>query len=228
MKYITILILFVSFSCQKKPNAKESKQIFNVQYNKTFFGDFIYKNKIDYYSDTMRIYLEHFNFSNCNELESLLKNIYKRDQQYRDSLQINNDLDSLLIKRYGKQVVLSDHINKEMLKYIFRIIGWPDTRGMDSTAHYALWYVIFHSHDIEFINSTKTHIKKAFDDSIISPQYYASLIDKINVRSGNKQIYGTYPSYDIKGKKIIIPQISIGIDSINIERELIGLDRINL
>ncbi len=229
MRKIAIIILFLSFNCGKRyKEVKDSQQILNIHNSQPFFGDFIYENKIDFYSDTMGIYLKHFNFSDSNEIESLLKNIYKRDQQYRDSVQINNDLDSLMIKRYGKQITLGDQFNKEIVKHIINKVGWPDTRGMNSIAHDAFWYTIFHSYDIEFITNIKVHLGKAFKDSIISPQYYASLIDKIYVRSGQKQIYGTYPSFDKKGNKIIIPQISVSVDSINMQRELIGLKRIEL
>lgn len=124
MRKIAIIILFLSFSCGNRyKEVTESKQILNVHNSQPFFGDFIYENKIDFYSDTMGIYLKHFNFSNNKKLESLLTNIYSRDQQYRDSVQIDNELNDLMIDRYWKKIIFGDKLNKEIVKLIISKVG---------------------------------------------------------------------------------------------------------
>jgi hypothetical protein len=222
-----ILTIILLISCCKKNKSKDETRLPPANLRKSYNQSFFLQKRTNFNYDSLITCLNQENLSSHSCLESLLKNVYLRDQKFRDSLQANiSKRDKNKIIFFRKKITLNDEINKEIVKYIIVNKGYPDTRKMDSKAHDAIWYTLYHSTDNEFLTKNLGYLKAALNDSIISAQYYASLIDKIYVRCGKKQIYGTYPSFDQSGKKIIRPELSQSIDSINYQRELIGLDKI--
>ncbi|WP_339794536.1 hypothetical protein [uncultured Imperialibacter sp.] len=223
----TIVIIISLISCRKENNRKDQMEIpptnLKKSYNQLFFPQ--KESKFNYDSLMTSLNKEDLSCHSC--LESLLKKVYLRDQEFRDSLMaIDRKGDEWKSTSFWKKIMLNDEINKEIVKYILINKGYPDTRKMDSKAHDAIWYTLFHNSDREFLTKSLDYLKFAHNDSIISSQDYTLLVDQIYVRCGKKQIYGTYNSFRKSGNGIIFPKISQSIDSINYHRELIGLVKI--
>lgn len=223
---ILIISLLFVISCEKRTDKTTLKgDALSLQYRQQGIGGFNYLNKKDAYKDTVDAYVSRINYINEDSLELELAKLLLRDQQYRDSIHTVDKSN----KTFHKKMKQADFINKKILRHIFENIGWPDTRRMNEKANQATWLSIYHNNtDIEFQKFTLPHIKKAFKDSIISPLYYAYLIDKIYVTIDRKQIYGTYPNFGHYRSDGFPYRISKSIDSINIERKAIGLDKLEL
>jgi hypothetical protein len=175
------------------------------------------------FPDTLSSYIKQIDVSSCKSIESELRMVYVRDQWYRDSLQSIRNIDADARRYFTGQLVQSDQINADIVRHILDNVGWARTCHMDDQSNMGIWMTIFHSRNVEFKSNALKYIEQAFEDSILTPELYAFLMDNIYVNTGRKQLYGTYPGL---GRLDFPYRTSISIDSVNLERELIGLEKI--
>jgi len=103
----------------------------------------------------------------------------------------------------GKLDEQLDKSNTEKLKEIVSQIGWPTISKVGVDASYEAWLLIQHSPDIDFQKQC-LELMKQEKDGEIDKENIAYLEDRIRVREGKKQIYGTQYIRE-NGKRVLLP-----------------------
>lgn len=126
---------------------------------------------------------------NANNLDSTLREIYKKDQEIRK--EVIPDFQSgsqerLLIAHYKMQKV--DSINQNVVFKILDQYGWP--KELSDTACSAIFLVVDHA-ELESQQKYLPLIKQAANEGALSKSDCATLEDRILMRLNKPQIYGT-------------------------------------
>lgn len=152
------------------------------------------------------------NAQNIQKIDSLLSKAYKSDQTVRvHSMNLINKLnnigvndtpatviDSLMLLQEQTQKI--DNENQTILASILRE-GLPE--GLSSRSYKAIWLIIDHA-DLDFQKKYLPIMKEAARKELISANDFAILTDRIKMKEGKPQRYGTQ-SYtaNLNGKQII-------------------------
>lgn len=217
--FVVVFAVAPLLSCQKQSKNVEKQKANKLQGLSAFSPAFM----DSLYLDTLDHYLSQTDFSDCDNVEAELKKVYVRDQRYRDSLHAHHPESAEAKRPFSKEMQKSDDINEKILEHIFRNPEQINTCQVNEQAVMGFWYATYHSFNVKLKLSTLGYIDKAFKDSALNPELYAFLMDNIYVMSGRKQLYGTYPGL---GKRGFPFRTSISVDSVNLERELIGLKKV--
>jgi len=129
------------------------------------------------------------------ELQIELIKMYINDQYVRSNLMTDllskyNLLKSeVIIDSFG---VNTDERNRERLKEIIKENGFPTNELVGKDAMKGIFLMIQHSDgDKEWQKSQLPNIEKAVKNGDMDGQSYAYLYDRIQINSGEKQLYGT-------------------------------------
>lgn len=118
-----------------------------------------------------------------------------------------------------------DKVNELRMKEIVTEIGWPTITKVGKDASYGAWLLVQH-HPLEFQLICLQMMEAAITANAvdINPQNIAYLKDRVLMRQGKKQIYGTQVMTAKNGKSYIFPiqdkelvdmrRIEIGLDSL--------------
>lgn len=135
------------------------------------------------------------------ELEKLAKDLSRcaeKDQEMRRRWAAKN----FDIAAYDKNL---DRENTKLLKTVVRKIGWPRISEVGRPAALAAWLLLQHSPDIKFRHSMLGEMKK-LPAGEIEPIWLAQTIDRVRIKLGQKQLYGTaYVAYPEKGELVCQP-----------------------
>lgn len=227
-----LIVAFLLFDCSAEENIQTPDQNvstleqspINIKYYdfQKEANDFITDNT----SDTLTYYIDQIDVKECVSIDVELRKVYKNDQQYRDSIHspLNDNPEKA---RYFRQMMKkNDRVNEMIVRHILGAVGWTDSCSLNDEAHLGIWHTILHSNNVDFKAENLKYVETAFKDSILSATEYAYIIDDIYVKSGKKQKYGTFSRIGKKLTREVNKRVSSGIDSINLERKLIGLERI--
>lgn len=126
-------------------------------------------------------------------LVALLDTIYQDDQGPRR--QINEVIkkygrDSDELKQHWEKIAGKDSINLIKVEKILKERGWPSKDIIGNRGNTTLFMVIQHS-DLEVQEKYLLMIREAVKKGNIRPGSLALLEDRIAIRKGNKQIYGS-------------------------------------
>ncbi|MCB0648187.1 MAG: hypothetical protein KDC49_16070 [Saprospiraceae bacterium] len=124
--------------------------------------------------------------------DSILR-LYVRDQYSR-----GGDIRQL-IERYnmdttGLSMLLyrdSDHENEEHLKKLITTNGFPTANQVGKDGMDGVFYIVQHSSDINWQKSVLAKYEELLNDGSTDKSMYAYLSDRINIKLGNAQLYGT-------------------------------------
>ncbi len=153
------------------------------------------------------------------ELLNNITQMYTNDQQIRKDLDVS-DMNEEKYKEMNSLTI--QHTNE--LKKIITSERFPKVSSIGKEGMKMLFILIQHS-DIDFQEICLPHIEKLVNKEILDHQSYALLSDRINVRKGLPQKYGTQWKVNDKGEFIMDPvQNIVKLDSI---RESIGLMKID-
>lgn len=161
-------------------------------------------------------------------LQAELLTIYDEDQKYR--IQIHETLkkfaqDSKEMQDLWKITLQSDSINLLKVKKILDEKGWVGKEKVGAQANSAFFLVIQHS-DLETQKKYLPMMKEAVTKGNANPGSLALLIDRIEIREGRKQIYGsqigTKPNTNIQ---YVLPLIDP--DNVDKRRAEVGLGSIS-
>ena len=119
------------------------------------------------------------------ELAGLLDSIYKGDQLGR-SIMTNPGLPF----RY-----IDNNASLQIIDSIYQKYGWLSKSEVGENASMAQFLVIQHA-NLESQVKRKDRVKNAVQNCLIEPWAYALLLDRISVRKGEKQLYGTQMTPD--------------------------------
>ncbi|MCD6366267.1 MAG: hypothetical protein J7L46_01865, partial [Bacteroidales bacterium] len=119
-------------------------------------------------------------------------------------------------------------INKDNLKEVENIIktyGWPKRTEVGVDASNSVFMVLQHSNKLELMKKYLPQLKKLVDINEADGGQYALMIDRINLKEGKNQIYGSQCTYDTINKKFYIDSVE-DIKNLNKRREQVGLQPI--
>jgi len=160
-------------------------------------------------------------------LVTILDSVFQDDQKYR--VQIN-----LIEKKYGrdseemssvwkKQLEL-DSINLIKVRRILDDHRWPEPRIIGSQGNATLWMVIQHS-DIKTQTGYLPLIREATKKGYLSPGKLVLLEDRVALRLGKKQIYGSQIGRDPKtGEYYVRPLLDP--DNVDKRRLEVGIGKL--
>lgn len=128
------------------------------------------------------------------DLQIELIRMYVDDQAARGNLMHDiiskYKIDSAEVTQNG--AVFIDERNRNRLKEIFEEYGFPTRKLVGKDAMQGIFLMIQHSDgDKEWQKSQLPNIEKAVKNGDMDGQSYAYLYDRIQINSGEKQLYGT-------------------------------------
>jgi len=126
-------------------------------------------------------------------LQSSLDTIYDNDQKFRrSSAKMNKDFgrDSKEAKEEWKKVLYNDSLNLIKIKDFIKKNGWVGPRKAGFRSSLAIYLVIQHA-DLKTQQKYYPIMKKAVSKGDARPQDLAFMEDRILLRRGKEQIYGS-------------------------------------
>ena len=161
------------------------------------------------------------------ELVTILDAIYKIDQAIRDpidSIAQAYGWESEELKEYEKFMHKQDSINLITVESILAEHGWLGADVVGHEGNLTLWLVIQHS-DIDTQEKYLPMMRDAFEKGNARADDLAYLEDRVAVRQGRKQLYGTQLAEDsLPGEWVVSPLIDP--DNVDKRRAEIGLESI--
>lgn len=138
-------------------------------------------------------------------IQSQLDSVWKTDQEIRFKLiQLQQDgkINSDEMKELAQQMKTQDSLNLEKVENILQN-GWPEDLNMQGNQ--TIFLVIQHA-DLQTQQKYLPVIEKAVQDNKTFPANLALLKDRMALREGKKQIYGSQIFIDSNtGKKYVQP-----------------------
>lgn len=161
-------------------------------------------------------------------LQTELLTILDEDQKYRmemNEIQKKFGQDSKEMKELWKITHQKDSINLLKIKKILDEKGWVGKDKVGAQANSALFLVIQHS-DLETQKKYLPMMKEAVTKGNANPSSLALLIDRIEIREGRKQIYGSQIGTNPTSKtQYVLPLIDP--DNVDKRRTEVGLGSIS-
>lgn len=144
------------------------------------------------------------------ELDSLtkvLEEIYDKDQVPRrqlDSIQNQYGYNSNKVREQWRLIKRNDSSNIEIVESVLDNYGWLSEHNTSKNANSALFLVIQHA-DLNFQVKYIETLKRAVEKGNAKAFEYAYLLDRVNMRQGKLQIYGSQISVSTNGKSYFYP-----------------------
>ncbi|MDB5148965.1 MAG: hypothetical protein JWQ57_2985 [Mucilaginibacter sp.] len=142
-------------------------------------------------------------------LQHELQQIKDDDQRYRlQTKDIVNRKDTISaeLKKLSRQMFVADSINLVKVRHILDTHGWP-TYSEIGDLYAALFLVIQHA-DLNTQLKYLPMIREAQKKNDVDPESVAMLEDRVAVRQGRKQLYGSQLEYDPKSRTYIVSPIA--------------------
>lgn len=155
--------------------------------------DFYLKDESAYpeMADTFRLRANRYGYD--VELKERLEQIFEHDQYDRELWRLactENRGDSLRIELLARQAINTDQANLTAVNGLLQRQGFPQKKRVGEFAVQAVWIVFQHS-DLDNQKAFLPLMRKAVASGDIDPAYLAVLEDRINVRDGKPQRYGS-------------------------------------
>lgn len=144
--------------------------------------------------------------SNPKNIQKTLDSVWKTDQEIRFKLidlQRKGKMNSMEFKDLVQKMNEIDSVNLMKVKAVLKN-GWPE--NLNSQANQTIFLVIQHS-DLETQKKFLPVIKQAVKDQKTLPGNLALLQDRIALREGRKQIYGSQVYIDSNTEKKYVQPI---------------------
>lgn len=166
--------------------------------------------------------------ANLNKvLVSLLDTVYLEDQKYRlqtEEIESEYGWESDKMETHLKTINLKDSINLIKVKKILDEYGWLGADIIGNQGNTTLFLVIQHS-DIETQQTYLPMMREAVKNRNATARNLALLEDRVSLRKGKKQIYGSQIGRDTEtGEYYILPLIDP--ENVDKRRAEIGLESI--
>lgn len=161
-----------------------------------------------------------------DSISLVLERIYETDQYFRlqmDSLiRRNSDDNSLFRQSLTDSIVYYDSVNIIKVADILENYGWLSEAEVGRNANLALFLVIQHApYKLQLHFEGK--VQKAFEQGKLKPAHYALFKDRILLRQGKKQLYGSQIGrLPDTGEKYILPLEDP--DKVDARRKSMGLE----
>ncbi len=160
-------------------------------------------------------------------LKRELESIRIKDQALRlllPEIEIKFGKDSEEMKYFWSLIHKQDSINEAEVIEIIKANGWLGANRVGNMANQSLWLVIQHA-ALETQEKYLPKLKESVEKGESDGWYLAFLEDRILMRKGEKQVYGSQTQYNTITGKYHIYQIR-DVNSVNERRLEIGLEPI--
>lgn len=157
-----------------------------------------------------------------------LEKVYASDQSTRKELNEAQRVHGYGSKEFHDKLNVmnsQDSINRNITFKILDEFGWLTKSVVSERASRAFFYTIQHA-DLDTQIKYKHYIDQAFKNDEISNYEYAIFEDRINVRLGKNQLYGTQSGVDNIGNSYLYP--CGNIDSVHARRAKMGIQELSL
>ncbi|MBL1411056.1 DUF6624 domain-containing protein [Sphingobacterium faecale] len=157
-----------------------------------------------------------------------LEEVYTTDQLTRRELNEAQKKYGYGSKEFNERLNamnVQDSINRGIALNILDRFGWLDKTVLSDKANKAFFYTIQHA-DLETQIKYKHFMEEAFRSGQISNHEYAIFQDRLSVRLGKNQLFGSQTAFDNIGNSYLYPVDNI--DSIHRRRAEIGLQELEL
>jgi hypothetical protein len=161
------------------------------------------------------------------EVVSILDTVYREDQHYRqlaDGIREKHGHDSEEVRAHWELINEQDSINLIKVKKILDQHGWLGSDLIGRKGNSALFLVIQHS-DIETQEKYLPMLRKAVKNGNAPPPDLALLEDRIALRQGKKQIYGSQIGINQETGEYYVSPLE-DPDNVNERRAKVGLGTI--
>lgn len=162
-----------------------------------------------------------------DELKEKLENLRMKDQTLRlvlPEVDAKFGVGSEEHTYYWSLIHEQDSINEQEVLDIIDKYGWLGVNRVGELANQSIWLVIQHA-PIETQEFYLHHLKKSVEQGESEGWYLAFLEDRILVRNGKDQVYGTQTLYNHESKKYHIQPIG-DAESVNERRKKLGMEPI--
>lgn len=156
------------------------------------------------------------------EINKALEAIYEVDQSTRNSVRLCEakfGVSSPECMQVVREVNRLDSVNQEL---VFQVLdkGWPHSKQISEKANDALFLVLQHA-PLEKQIRYAPILKSAFLLGEVSPSKYAIFQDRLNVRQGKLQTYGSQTGADQYGNVFFYPISNFAL--VDSARQKVGL-----
>jgi len=161
--------------------------------------------------------------SELRKITQKLEQVYALDQGVRKKLgeaEREHGFGSEEHRKKTREMIARDSANRDIVFGIIDRYGWIGKASSSETASRAIFYVIQHA-DLEAQLKYMELVRQAFAGREISAAEYAIFEDRVNVRQGRYQLYGTQSAVDLMGNNYLYPIDNV--DSVNARRTKAGL-----
>ncbi len=158
------------------------------------------------------------------ELATALERVLMEDQKYRlmaDSLFEKFGHNSVETKSWFDAMFLADSLNTVTVKHVLDTYGWLGTKAIGKKGNTALFLVIQHA-DIKDQEKYLPIMREAVQKGDAEAADLALLEDRVLLRNGKKQIYGSQVYTDPKTGKNCFSPIE-DVDHVDERRASVGL-----
>jgi hypothetical protein len=122
------------------------------------------------------------------ELRCEILHMKEVDQDARMAV-IKAGMDLTALEKISQEIDLP---NTERMKQIIAENGWPTKSLVGADGAFAAWLIVQHAtHDVKFMERCLVLMQEAADKGEASRKDLALLIDRVRVRQGKPQLYGT-------------------------------------
>jgi hypothetical protein len=135
------------------------------------------------------------------DVRKSLLNMAKKDQDIR--IRLGNVKNLSEKQRHAIKEIDDGHTEK--LKQIISKYGWPTISMIGYDGVDAFWLLLQHSPDASFQRNMLPHVEAAFNNGELNSQNYALFVDRVLVRDGKAQKYGTQIKEVINNTPILYP-----------------------
>lgn len=125
-------------------------------------------------------------------LSAELEYLFERDQKTR------THQDSAAFIHY------IDSTNQRRVSEILNLYGWLGVNTIGKRANHALFFIIQHA-PLETQLKYFPWLKASVEAGESQPSHMALMVDRIRMRQGEKQVYGSQVVFDKEGKQILHP-----------------------
>jgi hypothetical protein len=89
------------------------------------------------------------------------------------------------------QLEAVDRRNTARMREIVARAGWPDKELVGQDGAQAAWLLVQHSDDLAFQRHCLVLMEQAADRGLVDPAHVAYLTDRVRMKEGRPQLYGT-------------------------------------
>jgi hypothetical protein len=138
---------------------------------------------------------------------SKLEKAFDLDQRTRSEFEqcySKNGSNDVVCEPYRKKIETQDSVNQQVVFGILDKYGWLQQKEISEKANKAFFYVIQHS-SLAAQSKYAALIDTAYKQKEITSTEYAYFVDRLRIKQGKVQIYGTQSATDNLGNKYMYP-----------------------